>query len=512
MTGSLRAVTLLVTCLAARAGAQERTAPVPLWEAPDRLAGMCPTERAAVARIDELWNRAGSGELLKWVEGPSEPSRVELEDRLAMSLLGGDPVRRSRILAREEYEGYVSLLLSCELKGPGDDAEPRRFDELCVLRRGPDGPRPVYLVQTSLDWLRHVTAERDGRPLAGLVLSKGARFTCPACNYHLELPRKGRWMLYPRPVDKSGHLEAVDLLALDRDLGLDLSLVPIPEAGLAKDERRARVQALLARSSVLFRSCGGRRLNRPDIVPTKLSGFEAWTCTLLRVEGRQGRRFYKFYGMPHAALDYLVSIHGSAALLADDELMMAVEDAFRLMDPTRDEVEGLTILRRLMKGLGSFDGDTFRVARPALSMKGPAGWDKAVRPGKDAFQAVWDCPVSGANLQLRGMRRPMDRPWSPEAVRDWVGRFLGQNRRMHEGFEYGKLAPVDVGERRGFALDFGYDACKPCGETCGRAEGRLLLVTVDDLLVVVVGVSQPGRGWEAVRDQILAAMSSLRID
>ncbi len=525
--GTLHAVLLTLiglTCTGSLAEAQrvegnraaQSAPPRPLQRASTAISTLEGRDLELVQKLDRAWNTGRPGAVLGLILCPSRPSHLELLGRVRSSQLDGPCVRKSRILSKEVSPPYRTLLLETTFSYPREKGKRQphavRTYELLVSKAGQGPLQGIYLVETDLDSLNHVTGKLDDGtgPYSGLSISRSTSFSCKACNYRLSLPGEGAWMIFARPSAESGLLESVELLSLEADLGLELSIVPVHRTGLAPEQRSERLLSFLDEALKVLESCSGKISSGSNQrKKTDLFGLMGWSQTVLLRDTRMGQRFYRLYGLKGASLDYMVSVHGSVDQLRKKARLASLDHCFKLLDPDRKDTEAFEIIHRLHGGVGQFKGNHYVVERLGLDITGPEGWNRFTQIGNARFVGGFDCSRSGSAIYLSGIDRPGG-SWDEKSVAAWAVDWIARQKKAHGLFQNKRMTKVSIAGREGF--EFLFDYPMDSDQTKTRAHGFLAMFPRGSTLVVVMGVAHPVQAQDEIMAALEKSLGSLRFE
>ena len=493
--------------------AKKHATPLRLSEEARR--GIVAKDKDLVKALDRAWCTGTPRDVVKLVRSPSRPAWFELLARVRASQMAGTCVRESRILSKEIQGPYRALLLATTFGYPGSaghqKSPPVQTYELLIYKQEVDGEaRAIYLVETSLDALAHVRGRlADGSgPWSGVSISKSASYSCIACNYRLSLPKDGDWMIVARPSADSGLLECVELLSLEEDLSLELSIIPVHRTGLDSNQRKQRLLGFLDEGIKVLESCSGKVASGSKRTPVDLFGLMGWSQTILLRDTRMGRRFYRLYGLNGASLDYMVSVQGSMDQLENKDRLASLDHCFQLLDPDRNDEEAFEIIHRL-HGEGYFKGNHYIVKKLGLDLTGPEGWNRFTQVGNARFMGGFDCKRSGSVIYLSAVDRPGGH-WDKKSTAAWAAEWIDREKKMHQGFHNGALTDVNVSDQKGF--EFAFDYPMPRKEKSRRARGFLTLFPRESTLIVVMGVALPVAQQKQIMAQLTSSLGSLRFE
>lgn len=470
-------------------------------------------DRALVARIDRTWSSGDLKAVVQIFGAPSRPAWYELLTRVRSSLMDGACVRTSRILSKEVAPPYSAILLETRFRYPRPEGKPSpkpvQIHELLILEEAPKALEPIYLIETSLGTLRHQGGRlAQGKELySGLCISPGTSFVCFACNYRLTLPSQGAWMIFARPSAESGLLESVELLSLQTDLGLDLSILPVHRTGLGPEQRTRRLQAFLDEGVRVLGSCCGKIDSRTPRKKDGFFGLPGLSQTVLIRDKRMGRCFHELHGLHGASLDYMVSVHGAMGQLEHKKRLASLGNCFEILEPQRSNDQGFEIIHRMHGGAGHFEGRHYVVDALGLDITGPDQWNRFTQVDNARFVGGFDCLRTGSVIYLSGIDRPGGH-WDKKSTAAWSVSWIARQKKMHPGFRNGRLANVTISGAEGYEFDFDYPVDPEDGEL--RARGFLTMFPRGATLVIVMRVAHPVPAQEQILETLKQSMVSLR--
>ena len=512
-----------------------------VWELMAGRDSVTQAELEFVRQLDEAWSK-GSASAVHNLFSFKHPQMARDLAARVNSTTGGKPCSRtSKVLARSQKGRFLCLYLSAELQLPGAVQRPgaggsknmvlgkapvqAELFEILVFATDDKGrlPKAILLLETTRELQSGVSAARSvGSPeIPGLPLGYQPGFACMACNYQVRAPKEGNWLVVAKPRFLSGNLEAIEIISLDEDLTMEVTLVPIRQTKLPTELAKAKVEQIIKLTAEGLIGMADRKQERVKILEQRISeGLHAYTTTI-QLEATSGSpRYISLFGFRHGALNYILSFQGaSEAQEGGKKTIASLLGSFRFLVPGLSETEGLAILNDLHGGGGRFQDNRYVVESLGLILAGPLDWQTSIQTGVSEFCGEWCQDKTGSFMRIRGIERK-NSPWNDNAMVDWVKRWFDMNGRTLAGLQsHGKLKSrkleTSKGLRKGMEIEYRYSPRPNPHKTAsgeGMAHGRLILIPLGKLLIVVNAVANPSEDQAKVLATLEEHIASLKLD
>ncbi|MFQ5506087.1 MAG: hypothetical protein ACE5F1_15020, partial [Planctomycetota bacterium] len=424
-----------------------------------------------------------------------------IAERLAATT-GGKPCRRSsKILGLSLYQGFRCLYLSVEIRQISGAVT--ELFEILLLR----DKHGILLHETAEDAQAHVVGELDGKSLAGLGLGRDVHFCCPACNYRIRTPVPGTWLVLASDPARSESLEKVNLLSLDRDIAMELTV----HVG---DKIVSTRPVLHSACNDIAKSFGVSRVKLQE-GETEIAGIDAhYALMKVRCPDR-GMRHFLFYVLEHRPDYYFLMLQGSPKeVLPGSDSVSEMLGAFQLVDPLRNLEQGLQSMRVHASG-GRFDGNgQYEYPKLGLGFGGVPGWNCKLGLGGMRFQAQWHSPKDASMLTFSGIDWvSVEDP--KRALGEWLSLWEAKQRqsiRPGQDFKSDRETRVKtIGGKRWYLLRYSF---LPGGQPEGsqkRARGFLALHIHGSSLLVADGIAAPGRRQGEIVKRLRRSLGTLKL-